>query len=109
MSIRNLSIDSPYGEDIQGTVAEIETFYFTQDPCHQQGKVLVRWRVYNSVADAVEGCKPVVMDEIEEGGNSFTVMTVVGIPFDTLRDILYDWIMTRPEYAGGTKVFEVMP
>ena len=109
MSIRGISVDCPYGEDIKGTVAEVEYFRFHQDPCTQEGQIVIRWRVYTKITDALDGCEPVVEDSMSVDGNSYSIMTTANIDFDTFRESLYAWIMTLGPYAGGTKFFEVMP
>lgn len=104
MSIRNLSIPTNYGEDIEaiGTVAEIAEIKIQLDPKSKEGHVLLRWWVCATLPDAIAGCDPLLIPVEYRAGN----LATMSIGFDDLRNWAYNVILGLPEYAGGTKHFD---
>lgn len=101
MTIRNLSIDTNYGSDIEaiGTVAEISEIKIQLNPKTKDGHFMIEWWVCASLADAVAGCDPLLIPRKVLVGN----LSTLDIDFNALRDWAYDQILKIPEYTGGTK------
>jgi hypothetical protein len=104
MTIRNIDVDTNYGDLVQGTIAEITGFFFEMDPLTKDSVLKINWSVYTTLTDAVAGSTAVrlqMQEHVGKPGDPEFPMTQ--IEFDKLRNWLYDQILTDPEYAGGTK------
>ena len=104
MSIRNLNVPTNYGEDIVavGTIAEISEVKVQLNPKTKEGHVTISWWVCASIPDVIAGCDPLLTPRVYLKGN----LKTLAINFDGLRSWAYDYILSLPEYTGGTKYFE---
>lgn len=110
MTIRNIVVSTPYGEGVEGTVAEITHFSINFSPYSQVGYIKVRWSVWTTLADAISSATPLQQREATLEGHVPTLLASIGGDFEALRSDLYDWIIGfDSEYAAGTKHYEIIP
>jgi hypothetical protein len=104
MTIRNLDVDTPYGESVQATVCEITGMNLRFEPVTKEVFLELHWNVYSTLADAAGGAAALVVDTKQYTGTlGDPGFPMSEVEFNKLRSWMYDQIQAEPGYEGGTE------